>query len=89
MSFSVEVSPEVTNIISIDTSFADTIETVIEEPITDTKTLERFILITSLSRCSNREITAEPIFPAPKTATVYELFFIISKDKCYFESNNN
>ena len=40
MSFSVEVSPEVTNIISIDTSFADTIETVIEEPITDTKTLE-------------------------------------------------
>ena len=55
----------------------------------ETKTLERFILITSLSRCSNREITAEPIFPAPKTATVYELFFIISKDKCYFDSNNN
>ncbi len=40
MSFSVEVSPELTNIISIDTSFADTIETVVEEPITDTKTLE-------------------------------------------------
>lgn len=40
MSFSVEVSPEVTNIISIDTSFADTIETVIEDPVTDTKTLE-------------------------------------------------
>ena len=55
----------------------------------DTKTLERFILITSLSSCCNRDITAEPIFPAPKTATEYELFFIISKDKCYFESNNN
>ena len=54
-----------------------------------TKTFERFMSRSSLSRCNNRDITADPIFPAPKTATFYDLFFIISKDKCYFEPNNN
>ena len=54
-----------------------------------TKTFERFMSRSSLSRCNNRDITADPIFPAPKTATLYDLFFIISKDKCYFEPNNN
>jgi hypothetical protein len=29
------------------------------------------------------------MLPAPNTATVKELFFIISKDKCYFVSNNH
>ena len=36
----------------------------------ETNTLEILISITSLSRFNKREITAEPIFPAPKTATV-------------------
>ena len=40
MSFTVEVVSDVSNIISIDTSVSDTIETVIQDPVTDTKTLE-------------------------------------------------
>ena len=50
--------------------------------ISETKTLLRSISTISLSRFSRRLITAEPILPAPKTATEYDLFFIISKDKC-------
>jgi hypothetical protein len=40
MSFTVDVVSDVSNIISIDTSVSDTIETVIQDPVTDTKTLE-------------------------------------------------
>ena len=36
-----------------------------------------------LSKSIRRATTAEPILPAPKTATLNELFSIFSKDKCY------
>jgi len=39
MSFTVDVEPEVSNFLSIETSFTDTIEAVLEDVTTDTKTL--------------------------------------------------
>ena len=43
----------------------------------------RLIFTISLSNSCIRVITAEPIFPAPKTAIENVLFCIFSKDKCY------
>ncbi len=40
MSFTIEVEPIVSNFIGIETSFSDTIETVLEDSITDSKTLD-------------------------------------------------
>ena len=48
-----------------------------------TKTFFTFNPTIPLSRSIRRVITAEPIFPAPRTATLNVLFSIISKDKCY------
>ena len=38
--------------------------------ISETRTLERFMFITSSSRCNKRSMTSDPILPAPITATV-------------------
>ena len=48
-----------------------------------TKTLFTFNPTIPLSKFMRREITAEPILPAPITATLNVLFSIFSKDKCY------
>ena len=75
---SIELSFKISSKLSVTRSLLK----VLSLEISETKTLLSSMLTISLSRFSRRSITAEPILPAPKTAIVYELFFIISKDKC-------
>ena len=78
MTKSIESSFKITSKLSVSKSVLK----VLSLDISETKTLLRLMLTIALSRFSRRSITAEPILPAPSIATVYELFCIISKDKC-------
>ena len=50
-----------------------------------TNTFTIFNSTISLSKFIRRVTTAEPILPAPNTATLNDLFSIFSKDKCYLD----